>query len=84
MWQWLLIAPVVVFSAVYAVWKLMPAQTRLRFARWLARRLAAAPSPLPQLGAHLERAAMPAGGCESCPASRLAPPGAAGESRTRR
>jgi hypothetical protein len=83
MWQWLLIAPVVAFSAVYAAWKLMPASSRLRFARWLSRRLAGGPGALARLGERLERAAMPAGGCDSCPATRLAPPGASGKAPPR-
>ena len=33
MWQWLVIAPLVAASAAYAAWALMPAPTRLRFAR---------------------------------------------------
>jgi hypothetical protein len=79
MWQWLLIAPAVGLSAAYAAWKLMPAPSRLRLARWLSRRLPASPSVLAGLGERLERAAMPAGGCDSCPATRLAPPGASGK-----
>lgn len=73
MWQWAVIVPLVVASACYAAWALVPAPTRLRFARWLSRRLAAGPAPLARLAARLERAALPAGGCDSCPASRVAP-----------
>ena len=73
MWQWLVIAPAVVFSAAYASWKLLPAQSRLRLARWLSRQVSRGPAPLARLGARLEQAALPAGGCDSCPASRLGP-----------
>ncbi|MBS1200537.1 MAG: hypothetical protein H6R27_1215 [Proteobacteria bacterium] len=72
MWQWLVIAPLVAASAAYAAWALMPAPTRLRFARWLAHRAAGGPAPLAGLAARLERAALPSGGCDSCPASRVA------------
>jgi len=75
MWQWLVIVPLVVASACYAAWALVPAPTRLRFARWMSRRVAAGPAPLARLAARLERAALPAGGCDSCPASRVAPGG---------
>lgn len=71
MWQWLVIAPLVVVSTAYAAWALMPPPTRLRLARWLSRR--AGGGPLARVAARLERAALPAGGCESCPASRLGP-----------
>ena len=71
MWQWLVIAPLVFASAAYAAWALMPPQTRLRLARWLSRQ--AGGGPLARVSARLERAALPAGGCESCPASRVAP-----------
>jgi hypothetical protein len=81
MWQWLVIAPAVAISAVYAAWKLMPAQTRLRLARWLSQRVAGGPAVLARLGERLERAALPAGGCDSCPATRLGPPGAGGKAR---
>jgi len=84
MWQWLLIAPAVAFSAVYAAWKLMPAPSRLRLAHWLSRRLAGGPPVLAGLGARLERAAMPAAGCDSCPATRLTAPGASGKAPPRR
>ena len=75
MWQWLVIVPLVVASACYAAWALVPAPTRLRFARWMSRRVAAGPAPLARLAARLERAALPAGGCDSCPASRIVPGG---------
>ena len=41
MWQWFLVATLVLVSAVYAAWALLPAATRLR----LARRLASIPGP---------------------------------------
>lgn len=72
MWQWLVIAPLVAASAAYAAWMLMPAPVRLRFARWLSRTTSGAPAPLTRAAAWLERAAMPAGGCASCPATRIA------------
>jgi hypothetical protein len=81
MWQWLVIAPAVALSAAYAAWRLMPAQARLRLARWLSRQAARGPAPLARLGARLEQAALPAGGCDSCPASRLGPPGQGGKSQ---
>jgi hypothetical protein len=71
MWQWLVIVPLVLASACYAAWALVPAPTRLRFARWMSRQAAAGPAPLARLAARLERAALPSGGCDSCPASRL-------------
>lgn len=73
MWQWLVIAPVVAASAVYAAWRLAPGAARWRFARWLSRRTAGGPPWLARTAQRLERAAQPAGGCESCPASRVAP-----------
>lgn len=79
MWQWLVIAPAIAISAAYAAWKLMPAQTRLRLARWLSLQAARGPAPLARLGARLEQAALPAGDCDSCPASRLSPPGEGGK-----
>jgi hypothetical protein len=72
-WQWLVIAPLLAASACYAAWVLMPVPTRLRVARWLSRRAAAGPAPLARAAARLERAALPAGACDSCPASRLTP-----------
>jgi hypothetical protein len=74
MWQWLVVAPVVVASAAYAAWKLMPGQTRLRLARWLSRQSSRGPASLARLGRRLEQAAAPAGGCDACPATRLDPP----------
>lgn len=71
MWQWLVITPLIVASAAYAAWALMPSPTRLRLAHWLSRRAVA--GPLARVAARLERAALPAGGCDSCPASRLGP-----------
>jgi hypothetical protein len=73
MWQWLVIAPLVAVSAAYAAWRLVPGATRWRFAQWFSRRAAGGPASLTRLAARLERAALPAGGCESCPASRVAP-----------
>jgi hypothetical protein len=84
MWQWLIIIPAVALSATYAAWKLMPAQSRLRLARWLSRRMAGGPATLARLGERLEQAAMPAGGCDACPATRLTPPAAPGKARPRR
>lgn len=66
MWQWALIAPLVLASAAYAAWTMAPNAARLRVARWLARR-----APRARLAARLERAAAPRGSCESCPASRV-------------
>jgi hypothetical protein len=74
MWQWLVIAPLVALSATYAAWIVMPAATRLRVARWLSRRASPWSPALARLGAGLERAALPAGGCDSCPASRIGSP----------
>jgi len=71
MWQWLVIAPLVAASAAYAAWRLVPGATRWRFARWFSRRVAGGPAWLAQAAARLERAALPAGSCESCPASRV-------------
>jgi len=72
MWQWFLVATLVLVSAVYAAWALLPAATRLR----LARRLASIPGPLAQVGARLERAARPVtktgADCDACPQSRVA------------
>jgi len=82
MWQWLVIAPLVAASAAYAAWRLVPGATRWRFARWFSRRVAGGPAWLAQAAARLERAALPAGGCESCPASRVTP--ARGGRHTRR
>jgi len=73
MWQWLVVVPVIVTSAVYAAWALTPASTRLAFARWLARHAVAGPATLKRLAARLESRARPSGGCDSCPASRVAP-----------
>jgi hypothetical protein len=84
MWQWLVIAPAVALSAAYATWKLMPAQSRLRLARWLSRQTSRGPAPLARLGARLEQAALPAGGCDSCPASRLGPQEPGDKVRSRR
>lgn len=66
MWQWALIAPLVLASAAYVAWAVAPNTWRLRFARWLSRRAA-----LGRVAARLERAARPHGSCESCPASRV-------------
>ncbi|HSO06191.1 MAG TPA: DUF6587 family protein [Pelomicrobium sp.] len=71
MWQWLVIAPLLAASAAYAAWRLVPGATRWRFAQWLSRRVAGGPGWLTRLAGRLERAALPAGGCESCPASRM-------------
>lgn len=84
MWQWLVIAPAVALSAAYAAWKLMPPASRLRLARWLSRQASRGPAPLARLAARLEQAALPAGGCDSCPASRLVPPGPGDKARPRR
>ncbi len=74
MWQWLVIAPLVAASAAYAAWRLVPGTTRLRFARWVSRRAADGAAWLFRLAAQrLERAAVPAGSCDSCPATRVAP-----------
>jgi hypothetical protein len=73
MWQWLVVVPLVAASAAYAAWRLLPGTTRWRFARWISRRSASGPAWLAGAAARLERAAQPAGGCEACPASRLAP-----------
>lgn len=73
MWQWLVVIPLVVASAAYAAWRLVPGATRWRFAQWLSRRSAAGPAWLARAAQRLERDAQPAGGCESCPASRMAP-----------
>jgi len=71
MWQWLIVGVLVLASAAYAVWALLPAATRLR----LARRLAAGPGPLAQAGQRLERAARPVprsgADCDACPQSRV-------------
>jgi len=75
MWQWFVIVPLVVASACYAAWALVPAPTRLRFARWLSHRASGGPALLARLAARLERAALPSGGCDSCPASRVVPGG---------
>ncbi len=61
MWQWLVIVPLVVTSACYAAWAVVPAPTRLRFARWLSRQVAVGPAPFARIAARLERAALPAG-----------------------
>ncbi len=71
MWQWLVVAPLVLASAGYAAWAVAPAASRLRFARWLARRPG---GRMRTLSGRLERAALPRGSCESCPGSRVAPP----------
>jgi hypothetical protein len=84
MWQWLIIAPAVALSAAYATWKLMPTQSRLRLARWLSRQASRGPAPLARLGARLEQAALPAGGCDSCPATRLGPEEPGDKARPRR
>lgn len=73
MWQWLVIAPLIALSAAYAAWRLVPGTTRWRFARWFSGHAAGGPAWLARLAARLERAALPAGDCESCPASRVAP-----------
>ena len=73
MWQWVVVAPLVLGSAAYAAWRLSPPMTRRRFAGWLSRTAAHGPGWLSRLAARLERAALPAGGCESCPASRVGP-----------
>jgi hypothetical protein len=73
MWQWLLIAPLVAASAAYAAWRLVPGTTRWRFARWFSRRAAHGPAWLARAAQRLERAALPAGGCDACPATRVAP-----------
>jgi hypothetical protein len=71
MWQWLLVAMLVLLSAVYAAWALLPAVTRQR----LARRLASIPGPLARVGERLERAARPVtrtgADCDACPHSRV-------------
>ncbi len=71
MWQWLIVGVLVLASAAYAAWALLPTATRLR----LARRLAAAPGPLARLGERLERAARPVrksgADCDACPQSRV-------------
>jgi hypothetical protein len=72
-WQWLVIAPLVAASAAYAAWALAPATARFAFVRWLAQRTSAWPAPVARLTARLGRAAVPSGGCDSCPASRVAP-----------
>jgi len=72
-WQWLVIVPLVAASGCYAAWALAPSPSRLRFARWLVRRTVTGPAPVGRLAARLERAAMPASGCDACPASRVAP-----------
>jgi hypothetical protein len=74
MWQWLVIAPLVAASAAYAAWLLMPAPARLRFTGWLSQRTCGGPAPLARLAARLARTALPAGSCDSCPASRITPP----------
>ena len=71
MWQWLVVAPLVAVSAAYAAWRLMPVATRMRFANRLAQ--VTAGGPLQRWGGALKRAAQPAGSCESCPATRIAP-----------
>ena len=73
MWQWLLVAPLVAVSAAYAAWRLAPAATRWRFAQWFSCRAVRGPPWLAQVARRLERSALPAGSCESCPASRVAP-----------
>ena len=73
MWQWLAVAPLVALSATYAAWRLAPATTRWKFARWFTRRAKDGPPWLVRLAGRLERAALPAGSCESCPASRVTP-----------
>ena len=71
MWQWLIVAMLVLASASYAAWALLPAATRLR----LARHLAAAPGPLAQIGKRLLAAARPVSrtgaDCDDCPHSRV-------------
>ena len=71
MWPWLIILPLVIMSAGYVAWIVMPAPTRLRVARWLSRQASHGPAPLARLGERLEQAAQPTGGCGSCPASRI-------------
>jgi hypothetical protein len=74
MWQWLVIVPLVVASAAYAGWAVMPVSTRVRATRWLSQRLSGSDTPLARLARRLERAALPTGsGCDACPASRIDP-----------
>lgn len=81
MWQTVLVVVIVAVSAASAVWWLLPAATRARFAARLAARL-----PPGRLRAWLERKARPTAppaGCDACPQSRVheprsdGPPGAA-------
>ena len=71
MWQWAVVAVLVVLSAAYAGWALLPLATRAR----LARGLAAGPGPLAWIGRRLVRGARPVpktgADCDACPLTRV-------------
>lgn len=77
MWQKIVVGLIVLAAATYAIWALLPAQSRLR----LAQRLAAAaqragrPSWLVRTATAFERAANSRlGGCSDCSAMQPPPP----------
>ena len=74
--QTLLVSVIVVVAAVYAVWALLPAPTRHRFALRLATRLGGSAQAgwRGRTAARLERLANAGkGGCADCPAHMATP-----------
>lgn len=69
MWQHAAVIAIVIASAAYAAWTLLPAFARGRMRNRLARFLARWPGPAAVLARRLAWEPAPAGGCTACPAS---------------
>jgi hypothetical protein len=67
--QWLIVVPLVVAAALFAVWRLLSARLRVRMLSWLLMWLPQqAPGPVTRLRAALARRVSleTAGGCAAC------------------